>query len=186
MAEDTNDSNLAQLRAKAERADQLEAQLALRDKQDAFRAAGLDPTSGPGKLVFDTYQPGDQPIDAASVLAFAGQYGIAPVTTSEPAPIEQAPPSLGTPSIPPPQLSPQEQTHFALTSAANGAEPDPNSVPIGKRAYAAYDEQMKNGRPQDVAAIAGIGALIGAAASGDPAAIYDGQKRRDDAGYGNR
>ena len=180
MADD-NDSNLAQLRAKAERADALEAQMAQLLKQNAFRDAGLDISGGPGKLIFDTFQAGDQPVSAETVLAYAQQYGVAPTSaTQEPV----APPPQPVTSNPPPSLSPQEVQHFEMVNAGNGSEPDPSSVPIGQRAWAEFDEVRKQGRPSDVAAIAGIGAIIGAAASGDKSALYDGQRMRDEAGYG--
>lgn len=161
-------ANLAQLRAKADRADQLEARLALMEKQEAFRTAGLDISAGPGKLVFDTFQSGDQPVTAESVLAYASQYGVAPAQSQAPAPTA---PAAG--NTPPPQLTPQEQSHFQMINAGTGTEPSTIDGPVGDRAYSAFDEQLKAGVPRDKAAMAGLDALFGAAAKGNTDALYD-------------
>jgi len=159
-------ANMAQLRAKADRADQLEAVLALRDKQDAFRAAGLDITAGPGKLVYDTFQPGEEPVTAESVLAYASQYGVGPAQI--PTPVPQ--PNIPTPA---PQLNAQEQAHFQMVNAGVGSEPNPTDGPVGEQSHQAFDAQLKDGVPRDRAAMAGLDALFGAAAKGNTDAIYD-------------
>lgn len=161
-------ANLAQLRAKADRVDALEAQLALHAKQDAFRTAGLDITAGAGKLVYDTFQPGDQPVTAEAVLAYASQYGVAPGPAQAPAPTA---PAAG--NAPAPQLSPQEQAHFQMVNAGTGTEPNMTDAPVGDQAYAAFDAQVKDGVPRDRAAMAGLDALFGAASKGNSDAIYD-------------
>ena len=161
-------ANLAQLRAKADRADQLEARLALMEKQEAFRTAGLDISAGPGKLVFDTFQPGDQPVTAESVLAYATQYGVAPAPAEAPAPTA---PAAGT--APAPKLTPQEQAHFQMVNAGTGSEPNMTDGPVGDQAYVAFDQELKNGVPRDRAAMAGLDALFGAASKGNTDAIYD-------------
>lgn len=172
--EQAANANLEQLRKKAERADELEKQLALRDKQDAFRAAKIDFEAGPGKLVWDTFKA-EGPITADSVTAYAAQYGVAP-TPATPAPTD----SGGTP---PPNMTEAERAHFALVNQPGSTESDPASqLPVGERSFKAFTDAQRAGNTRDAAQLAGLGAIFQAAADGDQSVLYDQARWREQHG----
>jgi hypothetical protein len=158
-------ANLEQLRKKAERADELEAKLALRDKQDAFRAANIDPEAGVGKLVWDSFKAEGE-VTPDSVRAFAEQYGITP---GAPAPE----PSVSS-DTPTPNMSDAERAHFAMVNQPGSIESAPDAQgPIGDRAYKAFMDEKKAGMRSERAAVAGLDVIFGAANNGDRSVVYN-------------
>lgn len=165
------DANLEQLRAKAARADELEAKLAAREKQDAFRAAGIDPTSGPGQLLFDNFSAeGDLTADV--VRAEAEKYGIKPTTNEPSTPAPQENPAVN--ERPQQDLSFFEDTSSIATGSSTDA-PKAGGFALAKDAFTTV--RGRGGNDED-AAKAAIAEVMTAAAEGDTSVIYNQEEWR--------
>lgn len=159
------DANLERLRAKADEADALRAKVANMEKRDAFREAGIDPSSGPGQLLFDNISvEGDMTADA--VKAEAEKYGISG-TPEQPAQQQPAP-------APQQDLSFFEDASAAATGGSTDA-PEADGYELAKRAWTSVRE---NRGSDEEAAHAAISEVMTAAANGDPAVIYNQEEWR--------
>lgn len=177
----STDPNLEQLRAKAARVDELERANLEKDKRLAFLESGLGiPEKGPAKLIFDTYRPGeDEPITAASVLAYAEQYGVTPESLR---PVEAATQEEPTVEADKTDARRAEQAdrnaaaaeHFsAAQRAASGTESTPGSGNAYVDAYKEFEDEMQQGATREKAAGVGFGAILAQAREGNQSVVYD-------------
>lgn len=188
MAEETttNDDNdgkqggddLDQLRSKASQADAVLSENEQLKRELAFTKAGIDTSSGVGKLVFDSFKPGeDQEVNAETVLAYAAEYGVtpsAPVATGEAQGgnagegQQQQQGEQQRDSTNSTTATTEEQNFFATSgqigNATDQAGDDADPYLTG---YDRFDQAMKNGVPRETAAREMIGTVFEAAAKGD-------------------
>jgi hypothetical protein len=163
----SNDANLERLRAKAEEADALRAKLATIEKRDAFREAGIDPSSGPGQLLFDNINVEGE-LNADAVRAEAEKYGISPAA-QQPAQQREAP-----------QQQTQPDLSFFEESAnvSSGGQTDPAEPGGYDRAAQAWNTVTQRGGGNEEAAHAAISEVMTAAANGDPSVLYNQEEWR--------
>ena len=162
----SNDANLERLRAKAERADALEAKVATMEKRDAFRDAGIDPSSGPGQLLFDNINvEGDMTADA--VKAEAEKYGISAAPSSE------------QPAAQPPTNAQSDMSFFEdSANVSRGGSVDAEEPGGFRRAEDAWKTVTAKGGGNEEAAHAAISEVMTAAANGDTSVLYNQEEWR--------
>lgn len=157
--------HLKELRAKARKADKLEAELRDLRKKDAFREAKVNLDTAVGKFFMEHYA-GE--LDTEAIQAEAGRLGL--LGGDAPAP-----------PVEPERLSPDEQVSTAerqaLATGAHAEEgrvatPDPQQVAIQ-----AAQDAIAMGRTQEDALAAGVGAIMQAAEAGDLRATWDPTRR---------
>jgi len=167
--------NLEQLRAKAARADELEKQLAERDRTETF--SGLNIESGQGKMLADLYKP-EGGYTREGFQEFAASYGVeleslstnAAPPTPEPVPQGEAAPVA----------TPEEQQHFQTQgmlsdNVINQETPDD---PL-REGWAEREQLLKDGAKPEKGDIAVLQGIFGAAANGDPNALYNQAEWRE-------
>ena len=165
-ASSDKDANLDQLRAKAERSDELEAQNRSLLKREAFREAGIGFSEGTGKLIFDTFSA--EEMTAEAVAGYAAGYGVTPSgDTSDPTP------------KPDPQRNAEQEFFDTTQRAGSGGEPTGQAEDGVEAGYNAYEAERKGGARREKAAAAGFGKMLEAAQAGDSKVVYDQAEWRE-------
>lgn len=173
----SGDSNLERLREKAARADELEAKVMTMEKNAAFKDAGIDVSEGkPGKLLFDSFAPGEGGFTSDAVLAYATQHGMAPAAAVPPTPEGEAEPPSGAPIAENEQQFFKDAGHIAGGVDATKLEANPI-----EDSYKTFTAQMtEGGSTRKVAATAAMQDIFKGAAAGDQRVLLNDAKWRED------
>jgi hypothetical protein len=171
MSEDNENQepeHIKDLRAKAERGSQAEAELAAAKRELAFSKAGINTDSKPAQALLKTYE-GELTTDA--IKAEAAEWGLAQGSSTPKADDE------GEPDVKKYDSDSPEARHQALVDAEAQGDPAPTPPPPTKTgaelAFEGYAKARKEGRPRVDAEVEAFAAMISAGAQGDPTARWD-------------
>lgn len=177
---DTEAEHMKELRAKAERAPQAEAELAAAKRELAFSKAGINTDSKPAQALLKTYE-GEMTTEA--ITAEAAEWGIGKPAASE-GEGEETPQQNYDPESP-------EAKHQALQDAEATGQPAPTPPPPEKTALEdateGYMADRKAGTPRTDAEVDAFAKVLAGGARGDDPARFDPNAWRElqrQAGHG--
>lgn len=169
--------HIKDLRAKAERGSQAEAELAAARRELAFTKAGINTDTKPAQALLKTYE-GELTTEA--IKAEAAEWGLSQGGSSAPKADDE-----GDPAVTKYDADSPEARHQALVDAEAHGEPAPVPPPPEKtgteRAFEGYAEARKSGLPTRDAEVEAFAIMIAAGAAGDPTARWNAQEWRDKA-----
>ena len=173
--ENETQEDVSELRKAAEGGRAAKAEAALAKRELAFVKAGIDTDSKPAQALLKNYE-GD--LDVESIKAEAAEWGLVQAT-SEPTP-ETEEPQVETFT--------EAAAQQAMREAVSGTPAPDTPKPVGgvDAAFKQFLEDREEGVSQLEATNRAFGAVIKAAAQGDPQAVFDPQKWEDKAArYGH-
>ena len=170
MSEENKDQepdHIKDLRAKAERSTQAEAELAAAKRELAFTKAGVNTDSKPAQALLNSYA-GDLTTEA--IKAEAAEWGLTGQGSS-------APPTDGEPPVLNYDPTSPEAQHQALQDQEAHGNPAPTPPPPTKTTYEDAFEQYaasrKDGMPRRDAEVEAVARVISGGAQGDAGARFD-------------
>lgn len=179
-----NQPDIADLRARADRASAAEAASAAKDREIAFLQAGVDTSTLLGRNIMQAHGDGEISKEAieATTVKVREELGLPdPAAQSDPPPAD-----------PPASPSPEDQLAAAQAqlhggAVAPGSQPPPVPKTMVDLAADTYTEARRNGLDDVKAQEAAIGEIIrsGATQEGSPARYDEGKFRAEAAQFGH-